>query len=227
MNEHIVIISGASPIPDPVLARIPDEAIVLAADGGLDHALAAGLRPSGVIGDMDSITAGALAWAEEHATISRHPDDKDETDTELALAFAAAMNPARVTLIGGGDRLDHSITSVGALGARRLTSIPELEAWWDGEHVRVLHGPGRAVLELVAGSNVSLMAMHGRCSGVSIRNVRWELDGVDLDPLVGWGVSNVVGPATGDGTSTSVEIALSTGVLTVFDVPATADGGAR
>ena len=33
------------------------------------------------------------AWAKQHATIQRHPTDKNATDTELAVAFAAGMNP--------------------------------------------------------------------------------------------------------------------------------------
>jgi thiamine pyrophosphokinase len=53
MNEHIVIVTGASPLPEHVVAWIPSSAIVLGVDGGLDVALAAGLRPSGLFGDLD------------------------------------------------------------------------------------------------------------------------------------------------------------------------------
>ena len=154
MNERIVIITGAAPLLPDVVARIPGDAIVLAADGGLDHALAAGLEPTGLIGDLDSITEAGLAWAARNATIDRHPPDKDATDTELALAFAAAMDPAQVTLIGGGDRLDHSLAAIGALGAGSLTSIPTIDAWWGTQHLDILHGPGKATLELVPGSTI-------------------------------------------------------------------------
>ena len=106
------------------MASIPDAAIIVAVDGGLDHALAAGLHPSGLIGDLDSVGADALAWAEANATIARHPADKDDTDTELALRFVAGMTPAQLTMIGGGDRLDHTFAALGALGLPALTSIP-------------------------------------------------------------------------------------------------------
>ncbi len=218
MNERIVIIAGSAPLAPHVVAAIPAEAIVLAVDGGIDHALAAGLRPSGLIGDLDSVTDAGLAWAEEHATIARHPTDKDQTDTELALAFAADMNPARLTLVGGGDRLDHTITALGALGAPVLTSIPTIDAWWDGQHVDVIHGPGRATLSLVGGSTLSLVALRGECARVSIDGVRWPLDRVDLAPVVGLGVSNEV--LTGNAHYVDVTVGLSSGVLTVFDEPA-------
>jgi thiamine pyrophosphokinase len=201
------------------VASIPDAAIIVAVDGGLGHALAAGLHPSGLIGDLDSVGADALAWAEANATIARHPADKDDTDTELALRFVAGMTPAQLTMIGGGDRLDHTFAALGALGLPALTSIPVIDAWWGEQHVDVLHGPGQATLELAPDSIVSLLALHGQCTGVTITGVRWQLDAATLAPIAGWGVSNEV---VADGT---VNIRLSTGVLTVFDVPASTRPG--
>ena len=57
MDETIIVVAGAAPIPDDVVAALPRERIVLAADGALDHALAAGLLPAGLIGDLDSVSA--------------------------------------------------------------------------------------------------------------------------------------------------------------------------
>jgi len=214
MNEHIVIITGASPLSPRIAAAIPATAIVLGVDSGLDAALAAGLRPSGLIGDLDSVSEDGLAWAEAHATIARHPTDKTQTDTELALAFAADMQPERLTMIGGGDRLDHTIAAIGALAARRLTSIPVLDGWWNGHHLDVIHGPGRRELLLELGSTLSLLAIGPKCDGVGISGVRWPLDKHRLEPVVGLGVSNEVIDPSG-----VVPITVSSGVLTVFDVP--------
>ena len=229
VNEHIVIITGSAPLAPAAVDGIPENAIVLGVDGGLDHALAAGLHPSGLIGDLDSITDEGLAWAREHATVASHPPDKDETDTELALAFAADMNPDRITMLGAGDRLDHGIAALGALGAPSLTNVPTVDAWWGDQHIEVIHGPERRTLHLQPGSTLSLLALHGPVSSVSITGVRWPLDDHDLAPVVGLGISNVVldGPAepddqTGDSdrpTAGTVELEITGGVLTVFDSP--------
>jgi thiamine pyrophosphokinase len=227
MNERIIVITGASALAPEVVERIPPDAILLAVDGGLDHALAAGLEPSGLIGDLDSITEAGLTWAARHATIDRHPPDKEQTDTELALAFAAAMNPLHLTLIGGGDRLDHSIAAIGALGAPGLTSIPTVDGWWGSQHFEVLHGPGKTTLHLVGGSILSLVALHGPCTKVSIKGARWELDKVTLDPMVGRGISNEVPVREGSADDepgvvdegVDIEVSLSSGVVTIFDVP--------
>ena len=224
MNEHIVIITGASPLGADLVARLTGHAsehtVWMAVDGGLDHALAAGLTPTHLVGDLDSVTEEGLAWAARNAEISRHPADKDQTDTELALALAAKFDPERITLIGGGDRLDHTIAGIGALGALGLTSVPVLDGWWDGQHIRVLHGPASATLRLVPGSTLSLLALHGPCVRVTLTGARWTLDKFDLEPMVGMGVSNEVPDAD---EPVDVDVTLSGGILTVFDDPAPED----
>jgi len=221
VNEHIVIITGASTLDADLVSRLRSEAtehtIWMAVDGGLDHALAGGLEPTHLVGDLDSVTEAGLAWAARHTEISRHPTDKDQTDTELALALATKFDPERITLVGGGDRLDHTFAGIGALGALGLTSVPVLDGWWQSQHLRVVHGPGSATLRLVPGSTLSLLALHGPCVRVTLSGPRWELDQFDLEPLVGMGVSNEV-PAGDD--AVEVQVTLSGGVLTIFDDPA-------
>jgi thiamine pyrophosphokinase len=226
VNEHIVIITGASPLTADLVDRLQSEAtehtVWMAVDGGLDHALAAGLEPTHLVGDLDSVTEEGLAWAARHAEISRHPADKDQTDTELALTLASKFDPERITLVGGGDRLDHTFAGIGALGALRLTSVPMLDGWWDGQHFRILHGPGAARLQLAPGSTLSVLALHGPCVRVTLSGAKWALDQFDLEPLVGMGVSNEVpgGAGADDPVSVEVQVTLSGGVLTIFDVPA-------
>lgn len=213
INDTVIVITGAAPLDEDAVAEVPHDAIVLAADGALDHALAAGLTPAGLVGDLDSISPEGLAWAQQHATIARHDPDKDHTDTELALQVAADFTPRRLILLaGGGDRLDHSLAAIGALGNPALTSIPEIDGWWGDQRFHVLHGPGTLRLELEAGAVVSLLAAHGTATGVTTTGVRWALNDAELAPLVGHGVSNEV-------VDEHVEIRLRLGVLTVFVHP--------
>jgi thiamine pyrophosphokinase len=210
MDETVIVVTGAESLHPDAVTRLPRNGIVIAADGALDHALAAGLTPAGLVGDLDSISPAGLAWAEAHATIQRHDPDKDRTDTELALAMAADFNPARLVMVsGGGDRLDHTFAAIGALGQPMLTSIPIVEGWWGSQHIRVLHGPGRLSFEVVPGTTISLLAMQGRCKGVTITGVEWPLDGERLAGMVGRGVSNLA-------TDEQIVVAVSEGVVTIF-----------
>ena len=211
MTETVVVITGAAPLGARAVAAVPGGALVIAADGGLDHALAAGLTPSLLIGDLDSISAAGLAWAKEHAEVLAYPVDKAETDTELAVAHAAALGPERLVLLAGQparERLDHLVTTFGSLGTPVLAGIPSLEAWWGDDELRVAHGPGRAVLDLVPGTTFSVLAMHGPCTGITVDGARWPLVDHDLAPLVGLGVSNKA-------ATRPVSVSVATGIVTV------------
>ncbi|MBA3288045.1 MAG: thiamine diphosphokinase [Acidimicrobiia bacterium] len=210
MNRTVIVITGASPLDRRAVAELPIDAVIIAADGGLDHARAAGLEPGTLVGDLDSISAGGLAWATEHATLVRHPVDKSATDTELAVAHAASLGPSRIILAAGvGDRSDHAVAALGALGAPELAAVEHLEAWWGTDHLWVVHAPRRVELPLGEGTVFSVLAMHGAATGVTVTGARWPLEHHDLAPLVGLGVSNVAADDV-------VTVAVAGGILTVF-----------
>ena len=122
-----------------------------------------------------------------------HPVDKGETDTELAVAHAAALGPHGSSCSPGSPSGTGSTTSSprSARSAPRCSAaIASLEAWWGGDQLRVAHGPGQVVLDLDPGTTFSVLAMHGACAGVTVDGARWPLVDHDLAPLVGLGVSN-------------------------------------
>lgn len=209
MTKTVVVITGAAPLTRRAVAAVPPDATLVAADGGLDHALAAGLEPTVLVGDLDSVTAASLAWAAEHTEVRRHPIDKAATDTELAIAHAASLHPDRLVLVAGqGDRLDHAVAALGALGSPALAAVRSLEAWWGDDELRVLHAPATHLLEHPVGTTFSVLAMHGPCRAVSLEGARWPLRDHDLAPLVGLGVSNAV-------AASPVSVTVGEGVLTV------------
>ena len=207
-SSTVVVVTGAAPLDRRAVAAVPAGAFVVAADGGLDHARAAGLDPDVLVGDLDSISALGLAWASEHAEVVRHPVDKAATDTELAIAHAATFAPARILLVAGqGDRLDHAVAALGALGAPALAGTASLEAWWGSDQLHVLHAPHAIDLDLPAGTIFSVLAMHGPARGVTVTGARWPLTDHALEPLVGLGVSNVA--------ESTVHVAVGDGIVTI------------
>lgn len=209
-STDAVVVTGGAPLDAAAVAAVPNGAYVVAADGGLDHALAAGLVPDALVGDLDSVSADGLAWATEHAAVHVHPADKLATDTELAVAWALTVNPSHLILLAGaGDRLDHTIAALGALGAPALDQLDAVAAWWGADHVHVATPRRRVTFTDPPGTTFSVLAMHGPASGVTIAGARWPLADVELPPLVGWGVSNqVLEPA--------VHVSVAEGVLTVI-----------
>lgn len=100
--------------------------IVVAADGGARHAARLGLPIHRWVGDGDSVDPADLAELRARGVpVDLVGTDKDESDTELAIAAAIAAGAGEVVVLGafGGRRLDHSIANLSllahpALGAR-------------------------------------------------------------------------------------------------------------
>ncbi|MFT8537051.1 thiamine diphosphokinase [Bifidobacterium aquikefiri] len=90
-------------------ARIPQDAYVIAADGGFDHCLSQHAHADIVMGDFDSITVDVPA-----GTASFHvPAEKDLTDTASAVTLGWAKGCREFHIYGSlGGRLDHSIANM-------------------------------------------------------------------------------------------------------------------
>jgi len=214
-----LVIVGGDPLPGPtvtaVVERIASGAtVVIAADSGLDHALQAGIRPAIVVGDFDSVSAAGLAWARSNEIeIHEHPPAKDSTDTELALATALDIGATDVVMIsGGGDRLDHSIGALAALGHGSLAGVRSISALWSDSTVHVLHGPCSLDVDLPIGTTFSLLAVHGPCTGVGETGAEWPLTNAVIEPGSSLGISNVT-------VASTITVSVATGVLTLI-VPA-------
>ena len=208
---HTVVIIGGAPILAEALLGLPTGALYIAADSGLDHALAAGLRPTVLVGDLDSVGAAALAWAHEHnVEILEHSPDKDFTDTELAISVAVLRGATHLTVLsGGGDRLDHSLGALTALGHASLCNLTAIEARWADSLVRVLHGPAQADVRMAVGATFSVLALHGPADGVVVEGARWPLHDAHIDAGSSYGVSNVA-------VASTIAVGVRSGVLTVI-----------
>lgn len=213
MVQAVVVIGGGTLSPR-ALDAVRSDAVIIAADSGLDHAVAAGLRPAVLVGDLDSISASGRMWAYAHETeIDEHPADKDLTDTELAIERALQVPDVRqLLLIGGIDetgerRVDHQLATLLALGHPALSGLASVRAVVGSTAFSMLH-PGRhCLLDVEPGQLFSLLALHGPCTGVTVTGARWPLTDATLRGTEARGVSN---EATG-----KTEVGVASGVLTV------------
>lgn len=175
-----------------------DATLVIAADGGLLRAERLGLRPTLVVGDLDSLPPEDVERAVAAGVpVQRSRPDKDESDGELAVLAAIASGAQRITLLGAfGGRLDHALANLGLLAhpalvgrdacfldaAARVTLVTAPDA--AGEPVdRALPGP--------PGATISLLPFGGDVSGVTTRGLRYPLRDELLTVGPARGLSNV------------------------------------
>jgi thiamine pyrophosphokinase len=189
-EETVIVVAGGGP-PDPrVPPELPDGARVVAADQGLEHAVALGLRVDVAVGDFDSASPAAVEAAEAAGVrIERHPPEKDATDLELALDAAAALGAARIVVLGSdGGRLDHLVAGMLGASAERYAAI-ELDALLGAATVHVVRGSRR--LQGEPGELLSLLAVNGPAEGVATAGLKYPLRGETLAAGSSRGVSNV------------------------------------
>jgi thiamine pyrophosphokinase len=167
----------------------------VAADSGVDHALALGLAITVAVGDFDSVTdAGLAAAGDAGARIERHPVAKDRTDLDLALVRALELGARRIVVVGGhGGRVDHFLANALLLGADRYAGAV-IEARFGPARLHVVRH--RITLAGAPGDLVSLLAVGGAAEGVTTTGLRYALHEETLEPASSRGVSNeLAGPA--------------------------------
>jgi thiamine pyrophosphokinase len=189
--QATIIAGGRFPPGEAWRSLVGEDTLVIGADGGAAQALARGLVPDIVVGDMDSLTAAARADLEARGSrFLVHPRAKDETDLELALTCAVAEGAEQIAILGAlGGRLDHTLANL------LLLALPQLAACsvriFDGpEEALLLRGGGRACLHGRPGDLVSLLPLGGDARGVSTAGLAWPLDGESLRFGFSRGVSN-------------------------------------
>jgi thiamine pyrophosphokinase len=188
----LIFVNGT--VPDLATLRRwvrPDDDI-LAADGGAHHAVAMGLRPRVIVGDLDSVEAALVESLVAQGTeLEKHPTAKNETDLELAIERALRDGATEIVLLGAlGGRLDQSLANV-LLMAQRDWPAP-IHLVDANEIATVIHGGEQIVLEAAPGSTVSLLPLSAEVTGITYTGMLYPLENATL--LLGStrGVSNEV-----------------------------------
>ncbi|WP_128254437.1 thiamine diphosphokinase [Falsirhodobacter deserti] len=158
-------------------ARAP---VLVAADGGADRALAAGMEPEAVIGDLDSISDGARVRL---AGRLHHVAEQESTDFEKALRYVEA--PLILAVGVAGARVDHGFAVLNALV--RHSGPPCILV---GPQDVIFHVHETVNLRLKVGDRISLVPM-ARIAGRS-EGLVWPIDGLTLAPDGRIGTSNAV-----------------------------------
>lgn len=168
----------------------PDD-FIIAADGGTRHALALGLLPSVIIGDLDSLNPANRRHLEQnHVKIIQYPQDKDETDLELALAYAINAGYKRIKIIAAlGGRLDQTLGNLSLLTA---PSLAGLDIRLDDGDEEVFFIRKQAQIHGRIGEIVSLIPWGNPVTIIRTEGLRWQILNDTLHPHKTRGISNEI-----------------------------------
>lgn len=175
----VLLVGGGRCNPEMFSALLGVVNAVVAADGGADVLMRAGVTPDAVIGDMDSVSPETLAALP--AQVVHRIGEQDSTDFDKCLRNIDAPLVLGVGFLGA--RVDHELAALTVLARRADRPCVLL-----GEEDLVMLCPPEITLDLAAGSRVSLFplgAVTGRSEGL-----RWAIDGLEFAPALRGGTSN-------------------------------------
>ncbi|TFG71246.1 MAG: thiamine diphosphokinase [Anaerolineales bacterium] len=190
----VIFANGVIENPEAEIARwVGKEDIVVAANGGSSHLLKCGIYPQHIIGDLDSLSPEMREDLMAHTTtFHSYPPQKDETDLELALLWAASQNStAQIVILGAmGGRPDQALANL------LLLALPELEdrdvrIAGDGWVILVIHCGETRTISGAMGDTLSLIPLGGEVRGIKTTGLSYPLRNETLTFGPARGVSNV------------------------------------
>lgn len=189
-KRAVVLVNGELRHPEQARQLAGQADLLVAADGGCRHALALGLWPHWVVGDLDSLDAQARATlAQNGVQLVEYPAWKDETDLELALLHAVQHGAREIMVLAAlGGRTDQALANI------LLLALPELA------DTRTCIVEGQETIYLIRerltiagqpGDLLSLIPVGGDCHGIWTQGLEYPLAGGTLWLARARGISNV------------------------------------
>ncbi len=195
--QRTVIIANGTP-PEAATARrwLGVAGVrLICADGGARTALALGLKPDIVIGDLDSLDDTLQTQLKAlGARFDVYPVAKDWTDLELALRLAVQEGvpegAQEIIVLGAlGGRLDQQFANVLLL---LLAELQGISARIVDEQQELFVTRDQATIEGAAGDIVSLIPLGGDALGIVTEGLQYPLRDEPLPTGPARGISNVM-----------------------------------
>lgn len=182
------VIFGGGEISDQRYARnlITPQDYIICADSGYSYCYQLGIIPDLVLGDFDSYRGDVSKDCE----IIRYEEEKNDTDTMLAVKTAISRDYTNLLLLGmAGGRLDHTFANIQTIvyavkhGASAVILDKDLL-------ITAISSGQNITLPYHSRNMVSVFSHSDVCKGVCIRHAKYQLENHTIYNDFPLGVSN-------------------------------------
>jgi len=156
---------------------------LIAVDGGADFLKDLEILPDIFVGDMDSVSEETVRWLKEKKVPMRvYPQEKDETDLELALLM---VKDFPVKIFGwNGERVDMILALLYLMSRFK-------EVYAVSSELEIGYVEGEKTLEAIPGETWSILPLGRDAERVSLKGFEYEIYKRDMKIIKPYGVSNV------------------------------------
>ncbi len=192
MTDKALIITGGE--IDFSYQKSEDCRMVIAVDNGLAAAHRMGIRPDVIIGDFDTVSPNLLHIYENQSDIEiiKLKPEKDDTDTEAAVCFAAKKGIKEIDILGAtGSRFDHAYANMFLL-KRAMEQNIMIYLYTGLSKIYLVHGKREYCREDFFGTYISFLQFDGSALGVTLEGFKYNVSDFDFDTKKTYrlGVSN-------------------------------------
>lgn len=122
-NSIIILANGEFPAHNVPLTKLRASGQIICCDGATAKLIAAGMQPSAIVGDMDSLSTEIQ---QKYSDIIFKSNCQESNDLTKAFHYALELKPSSITILGAtGMREDHSLANISLLAQySSLTDIP-------------------------------------------------------------------------------------------------------
>ena len=191
-DQEIFIVTGGI-LTEKIIPLINGHKdIIIGVDKGAQWLIDHKIIPDYFIGDFDSVTASFLESIKEKYPdrLMVSPDEKDETDTELALSLALSLKPKKITILGGiGSRLDHVIANIHLLLQSEKQNI-QCAIIGTSNRIQVLLPEQSKKINKSDFRYISLIPFSEKVEGINLNGFKFPLKDAEMEIGHPFGISN-------------------------------------
>ena len=178
---------------------------VIAVDGGSNAARSLKIIPDLIIGDLDSVSDQSLAYFKNNGVeIIRHPVEKDQTDSEIAVDYCFNNEFEELFIIAAlGGRFDQQLANINLL--EYIYNL-NLKAKIISKNSEIALIKKSKVFNSKVGSRLSLIPQSKEVKNLKISGCKYNLSGRDILRSRSRGISNYI-------VDEKAEISLESGLL--------------
>lgn len=141
---------------------------IVCVDGGLIYCQKMNIQPDLIVGDFDSIPSHVLNDY-THVPFLTFPQEKNETDLELAVQSVYHPDVDKITVFGAlGKRLDHTLSNL------HLMQRYPRKVFFETENELIFSFNGTLEIACFPGQTISFMHMD-KVEGVTSEGLQWDM----------------------------------------------------